>query len=769
MDLISRAYGTGKRRLRKGVTGINQGINPGDLTDIIPPMPQTAFPSFLLKAFIPGLALLASACSDEPWNRPYPARDARENILYNSFQERPNHLDPVQSYSSNEVRFIGQIYEPPLQYHYLKRPYTLVPLAATEVPQPYYLDPEGKRLPDDAGTDDIAFSVYEIELQPGIHYQPHPAFARNEDGARRYQGLTEEDLEGVYTLGDFTDTGTRELIAEDYVYQIKRLAHPRLHSPILGLMSDYIVGLDDYAKKLQAAVAARTGSGSENGYLDLRDYPLEGATVIDRYRYRITLQGKYPQLLYWLAMPFFAPIPYEADQFYSEPGMKDRNISFDWYPVGTGPYMLTVNNPNRQMVMLRNPNFHGETYPLAGEPGDRAAGLLDDAGNPLPFVDTVIYSLEKENIPYWNKFLQGYYDTSGISSDSFDQAINVGSSGDVTLTDMMLDQGIELKTAVSTSVYYTGFNMLDPVVGGYGERARTLRQAISIAVDFEEYISIFLNGRGIPAQSPLPPGIFGFVEGDAGVNPYVYEPAPFGPRRKSIEVARRLMVEAGYPEGRDIKTGKPLVLYLDTTATGPDDKARLDWLHKQFAKLDIQLVVRASDYNRFQDKMLKGTSQIYQWGWNADYPDPENFLFLLYGPNGKVEHNGENASNYRNEEFDRLFGQMKNMDNGPQRQDIINRMTAIARHDAPWLWGLNPKQFSLNHVWYKNEKPNLMANNALKYQRIDPVLRARLQAEWNRPVRWPLAVLFAVLLMIVIPAFLSYRVRQRQPAYQPEH
>jgi len=712
-----------------------------------------------------GLTLAINACSDEPWNRPYPASEAHRNILFSSFQERPNHLDPVQSYSSNEVRFIGQIYEPPLQYHYLLRPYTLMPLTASEVPQPFYLDADGGRLADDASLDDIAISVYEIRIQPGIRYQPHPAFARDANGDFRYLALTEQDLEDVYALDDFTHTGTRELTAEDYVYQIKRLAHPRLHSPIFGLMSDYIVGLSEYAKTLKAASDALP-AGS---FLDLREYPLAGAEVMDRYRYRVRLQGKYPQFLYWLAMPFFAPLPNEADRFYSQPGMQERNLTLDWYPVGTGPYMLTINNPNRQMVMERNPNFHGETYPSEGKPGDRGQGLLADAGKPLPFVDKVIYSLEKEDIPYWNKFLQGYYDASGISSDSFDQAISIGTSGEVSLTDAMLAQGIELKTAISTSDFYTGFNMLDPVVGGYGERARKLRRAISIAIDTEEYISIFLNGRGIPAQGPIPPGIFGFVAGDAGLNRYVYEPTAYGPGRKSIEVARQLLAEAGYPQGRDIRNGKPLVLYLDTTATGPDDKARLDWLHKQFAKLDIQLVIRGTDYNRFQEKMLKGTAQIYQWGWNADYPDPENFLFLLYGPNGKVEHNGENASNYRNEEFDRLFNRMKNLDNGPQRQEIIDRMLDIARHDAPWVWGYHPKQFSLNHVWYKNAQPNLMANNALKYQRIDPQLRAQLQAQWNPPVRWPLFALFVTGFLIIVPAFFSYRRRQRQPAYRREY
>jgi len=710
------------------------------------------------------MLLLLPGCSDEPWNRPYPAADAGSNILYSSFQERPNHLDPAQSYSSNEVIFTGQIYEPPLQYHYLKRPYQLIPLIATAVPVVHYLDAQGQPLPDAAAPELIASSYYDISITPGIYYQPHPAFARDAQGKPVYRALGEADLAGIHALGDFAHTGTRELIAADYVYQIKRLAHPKLHSPIFGLMSDYILGLTEYAATLRKAWA-QLETRADGGYLDLGRYPLAGAEVLDRYTYRIHIKGKYPQLLYWLAMPFFAPVPPEADAFYAQPGMQARNITLDWYPVGTGPYMLTVNNPNRQMVLERNPNFRGEPYPDEGEPGDAAAGLLDDAGRTMPFIDRIVFSLEKEDIPYWNKFLQGYYDVSGISSDSFDQAIRIGSGGEVGLTEAMQDKGIRLSTAVTTSIFYTGFNMRDPVVGGYSERARKLRQAISIAVDFEEYISIFLNGRGIPAQGMLPPGIFGYAEGAAGINHYVYDAGPNGPQRKSVAAARRLLAEAGYPEGRDINSGKPLVLNFDTAQTGPDAKARLDWLSKQFAKLNLQLVIRGTDYNRFQDKMLKGTAQIFQWGWNADYPDPENFLFLLYGPNSKYGTNGENAANYTNAEFDRLFEQVKNMDNTPQRAALINEMMEIVRHDAPWMFGYFPKQFSLSHSWYRNAKPNLMANNGLKYKRIVPEQRAALQAQWNRPVRWPLLVLAGLLLAVLLPAFISYRRRQRQSAW----
>ncbi len=707
--------------------------------------------------FIVLLAVLPLAgCGDSPWNNPYPSADEEKNTLYSSFAERPKHLDPVQSYSSNEVTFNAQIYEPPLQYHYLKRPYTLVPLSAAEIPKPRFVDIHGKTLPDDAPPAAVAFSIYDIRIKPGIRYQPHPAFAKDEAGNFLYHRLKPEDLANKYKLADFPQTATRELVAADFVYQIKRLAHPKLHSPIFGVMGEYIVGLKDYAKTLAQATA------KDN--LDLEKYPLEGAEVLDRFTYRVKLKGKYPQFQYWLAMPFFAPVPPEAERFYGQPGMAEKNLTLDWYPIGTGPYMLSENDPNRLMVLERNPNFHGESYPGEGEPGDAAAGLLADAGKPLPFIDKAVYSLEKESIPYWNKFLQGYYDASGISSDSFDQAVRVTTQGEANVTDQMREKGISLQTTVTATNYYYGFNMLDPVVGGLGEKPRKLRQALSIAMDYEEFISIFANGRGIPAQGPLPPGIFGFHEGAAGINPYVYEWADGKPRRKSLERAKQLLAEAGYPDGREEKTGKPLLLYLDLTASGPDDKARLDWIRKQFGNIGIQLVVRNTDYNRFQDKIRKGNAQIFHWGWNADYPDPENFLFLLHGPNARVGKDGENSANYDNPEFNRLFEKMKNMDNSPERQKIIDEMVEIARRDAPWIWGYHPKQYSLAHSWYKNLKPNLMANNSLKYARIDAQKRGEKRREWNRPIWWPLVVLLAVLGAALAPAVATYRRRERGAA-----
>ncbi|MBI3937580.1 MAG: ABC transporter substrate-binding protein [Betaproteobacteria bacterium] len=708
----------------------------------------------------------AAGCGGAPWNDPYPASDAGANILYSSFSERPKHLDPVQSYSSNEITFTAQIYEPPLQYHYLKRPYELVPLTAAAVPEPWYYDGRGRRLPAGAAQRDIAYTVYEVRIRRGIRYQPHPAFARDAGGHPLYHGLTRAAVADKYKLADFRETGTRELNARDFEHQIKRLAHPRLHSPIFGLMADYIVGLKEYAEALKRASEELTARSGKDAWLDLSRYPLAGVEVVDDHTYRIRIKGQYPQFLYWLAMPFFAPVPPEVDRFFGQPGMAEKNLTLDWYPVGTGPYMLAENDPNRVMVLERNPNYHGETYPAEGEPGDAAKGLLKDAGKPLPFIDKAVFSLEKEGIPYWNKFLQGYYDRSGITSDTFDQAVQLSSRGDAVVTEAMEKQGIRLSTSVAVSTFYMGFNMLDPIVGGgpderSRERARKLRQAISIAVDYEEYISIFQNGRGIPAQGPIAPGIFGYRGGKEGVNPVVYDWDGRAPARKSIEAAKQLLAEAGYPNGADAKTGAPLVLNFDVTARSVDAKSMLDWTRKQFEKLNVQLVIRDTDYNRFQDKIRKGNAQIFEWGWHADYPDPENFLFLLHGPQGKVKNQGENAGNYENPEYDRLFERMKNMPNSPERQAIIDRMIAILRHDAPWLWGFHPKDYALSHAWLGNLKANKIAYNTVKYQRVDTALREQKRREWNPAVLWPFGLLAALLAAFTAPAVLAYLRRER--------
>ena len=508
-------------------------------------------------------------------------------------------------------------------------------------------------------------------------------------------------------------------------------------------MSAHIAGFSEFIDR-------HAGLGtSDVDYRLLRAAKMSGVEVLSRYRYQVLVHGKYPQFLYWLAMPFFAPMPWEADVFYSYPERIARNITLDVYPVGTGAFMLTENNPNAIMRLARNPVFRGESYPVDGEAGDAASGWLADSARTMPFIDGAVYILEKESIPEWSKFLQGYYDVSGVSSDNFEQAVQVRNEG-VSVGPELDRLGISLATTPTPSIFYVAFNMTDAVVGGIDERGRVLRQAISIAVDFEEFISIFRNGRGQVAHSPIPPGIFGHDASDFNPVTHYLDDAGTVVRRPLGE-AFDLLAAAGYEGGIDPATGKPLVLYFDTAITGPDGRSLLNWLVKQFKKLNIQLVVRATDYNRFREKLRIGDAQIFMFGWNADYPDPENFMFLLYGDNAQVHNGGPNSANYISPEFDELFVQMRTMEPGDMRQQLIGDMHDVLRQDAPWIFGFFPLAYTLYHSWYGNAKPHPMANNTLKYKSIDQQLRVASRLRWNEP-RWHglAAVLAGIVLVLVV-------------------
>lgn len=619
------------------------------------------------------LLLLLTGCDLSTWNNPYPDLSRNEKILYSAITEVPKHFDPAVAYTETASKFISQIYEPPLQYNYHERPYTLEPLVATAMPQITHKNNN---------------TIYTINIKPHIYYQPHRVF----------------------------NNAKRELIAADYVYQIKRLASPRVNSPIYGFMANYILGLTELRAKLRKLNVKHE--------VDLTEFTIAGARVIDRYTFAVTIKGNYPQFKYWLAMSFFAPMPWEVIQ---------NNINLDQEPIGTGPYMLTENNPEHRLILSRNPNYQR-------------------SDEPEPKIDKAVFSIEKEDIPYWNKFLQGFYDASGISSDNFNQAVTSGPGG-VGLTPELVQKGISLTTSVAPTIWFWGFNMLDPVVGGYTAQQKKLRRAIALAFDVEEFVHIFTNNRGVAADSPLPPGIFGYQPPQKSILA----------KQAKIRQAKQLMREAGYANGIDPVTRKPLVIYYDTITSGaPDELAVLAWMREQFEKINIDLITRATDINRWFAKMNNGQLQFYMLGWNADYPDPENFLFLLYGPNGKVQYNGENSTNYASAAFDKLFVKMRHMPNGVERMQVIDKMLDILQEDRPWSDMYYPSSYALVHKWHNTMVPNPMARNNLKYKDINPQLRAKLQKQWNKPIIWPFILLVLGVIILLLPAVIGYWQKEHQ-------
>ena len=719
------------------------------------------------------MVLLAS-CSVS--NEPVPEALLKENTFFTSYQETPKYLDSTSSYSNNETPWTYAVYEPPLKYHYLKRPYELIPRTLTQMPEITYFDKAGKKLPASAASEKIAQTVFRLNVQPGILYQPHPAFAKDAQGKLLYHALTEEDLNDKRTPYDFAQKGTRELTAHDYAYAIKRLATPRVKSPAFGFLSEKIVGLADYGKKIKAFnESLKTGkSAREIGpfghlpWIDFREHELPGVEVLDDHTLQIRVIGKYPQFKYWLAMTFFAPIAWEVDAFYSQPGMVRKNLIANTWPVGTGPYMLTEFVPNARMVLEKNPNYRGGVYPCDGEPSDRDAGYLDDCGKRTPFIDKAVSIIEKEGTSVVTKFIQGYYDNPQIERGEPGIAYQVSIEDGTGRSKDILERKIKLPSTIQVGLWYFGFNWLDPVVGEGKTpeqkiRNRKLRHALAIAFDFEEYVAIFEDNRAKPNHSIVVPGLFGHDK--IGHNPLIYEKDAQGNyKRRSIEEAKKLLAEAGYPNGRDAKTGKPLVINYDTQGVGPGYKARLDWTVKQFEKLNIQVEVRNTDYNRFQDKMRKGAAQFFFWGWLADYPDPENFLFLLYGPNSKVAVDGENASNWRNDDFDALFVKMKDMEDTPERAALIQKMGQIMQEDMPLLYGWSEEYGGAFHQWVYNGKPSNIIRDQLQYLRIDPALRVQKIAEWNQPIWWPLFLIPLGLVAVSWPAWRAWRRRLQQSA-----
>jgi ABC-type transport system substrate-binding protein len=713
-------------------------------------------------------------------NNPYPVGAAATNTMFVGFQERsPHHLDPTASYSNDETKISYQVYEPLYGYHYLKRPYTLVPRAAAEVVAPQYLDAAGKPLPADAPGELIATSVYDIPIRKGVMFAPHPAFARDEKGRLRYH--TDGAL-GAGQIGekrsplDFEHQGTRELVADDFVYAIKRHATTRIQAPIYSVFAAYVEGLKEYGpfiKEQDAKLRAGLDPASQDKpFLDFRQWPLAGATALDDHTLRIKVKGKYPQWNYWMAMTFLAPVPWEADAFYAQPGMAEAGLSLDRWPVGTGPYMQVEAVRDRRHVLERNPNYRkDDLYPCDGSEDDRAKGLLADCGKPMPFTDRIVFSREKEKVPFKAKFTQGFFDVPEIERPDWGVEFQADIDDSESVRKLFAERGIKLPRVSDVSNWYLGFNWFDPVVGKGDTpeqqlKNRKLRQALSIAIDWEEYSRVFPNKAGEAAHGPLPAGLFGSRHGQEGAfNPVTHQMVDGVLQRRSIEEARKLMAEAGYPGGRDEKTGRPLVLSYDYQRTPtPEIKAELDWMVKQFAKLGATLEIRATDYNQFQEKMRKGKQQIFWWGWFADYPDAENFLFLLYGPNSKAKVDGENAANYANPEYDKRFEQLRFLEDGPQKQKLVDEMMAIVREDSPWAWGFFPYAQGAFQPWLYNGKPGVMVRDMARYYRVDPAQRTELQAQWNHPQWWPLLLMAAALVGLVAIGVRIHRRRERSTA-----
>lgn len=651
-------------------------------------------------------------------NNPYPSEDDDLKVLYTTFAEAPRSLDPAIAYDVGAHAITGAVYDTLLEYHYLKRPYTLIPGLAAGLPE--------ARPGDVAGT-----TVYRFELRPGVVYQDDPSF----------------EIGGSGRL-------TRPVVAADVAFQLARLADPAVNSPVIEPFS-HVSGFREFGERLVAAREADPAFAARpvrEQYAAIGGIP--GVRAESEHVLEVEVSSDYPQILYWFAMQFTTPVPWEAVEYYD--GEQGR-ARFADHPVGTGPYVLSHYDKQARMVLDANPNWYGvrhpewqapgATYPSEGEPEDAIAGRLDPSvvGRPLPFIERIVFLREQEAIPYFNKFLQGYYDAAGVIKESFDQVISEG-----RLSPAMAEMDIALEKGVEPTIFYLGFNLEDATIGlPAGDRGRRIRQAMSLVIDTDEYTRIFSNGRGVPAQSPLPPGIFGYDEDYE--NPY---------RQVDLGRAQQLMAEAGHPGGVDPATGKPLALTFDTYDTSAQGLLQYRFFTDAWRKLGIDVRVEATNYNQFQEKVRNGDYQLFMWGWVADYPDPENFLFLLWSEMARSK-GGPNTANFSNPRFDELYLSMKSRENGPERLAEIHEMRAILETERPWIELVHREDYSLYHGWLEHVKPFGMSFSTTKYLDLDPALRAARRREWNEPILWPLWAGLALGVVLIVPGIVTF-LRERQ-------
>jgi oligopeptide transport system substrate-binding protein len=556
------------------------------------------------------------------------------NTFYTSSPAKIKGLDPAFAddlYSGLETM---RIYEGLLQYKYLKRPYQLEPCLAEAMPT---ISKDGK--------------TYTFKLKKGVVFQDDKAFkATNGKG--------------------------RELVAEDFVYSIKRLADPRLNSPMWWLFDGKVEGLNEWHD-----------AGSKSGKPDY-SAAITGLKAVDASTLEIKLKSRSYQFIFAFAMPANGVVAKEV--------VEEYGAEFLNHPVGTGAFKLAEYNPSSKIVYVKNPTYRHEVYPSEADAEDTARGLIADAGKTLPLVDKIVMTVHVETQPQWLNFMQGNLDAAPIPKDNFAQAIT---GANKELSPELKAKGIQLFKEPSLDITHTSFNMTDPVVG----KNKLLRQAISMAVNTPEEIELFYNGRALSAEGPIPPGLAGYDE--KMKNPYkVY----------SVEKAKALLAKAGFPEGKGLAPLEYLAL-SDTTA-----RQMTEYFQKEMAAIGIQVKVQTFSWPEFQQSLKNKKGQVWSFAWGADYPDAENFLQLFYSKNGSP---GPNDANYSNPEFDKLYEKSLTLNDSPERTALYQKMAGIVVEDEPWAFGTHRVTYGLTHPWLKNYKPHEFNHGMSKYYRIDTSLR----------------------------------------------
>ncbi|OWY40143.1 ABC transporter substrate-binding protein [Xenophilus sp. AP218F] len=448
---------------------------------------------------------------------------------------------------------------------------------------------------------------------------------------------------GIFFADDPAFKGKkRELTAEDYAYSLKRFADPKVNSPTGYLISSKLAGLEALAK-----------AASKSGKLDYSaDVP--GIKVLDKYTLQLTLSDTNFNLAYVLAMPHFGAVAREV--------IEANASNTAAHPVGTGPYRLKEWKPGNKIVLEANPNYrkvvvNGKTVPLAGR---------------------VEVSIIEEDQPRWLSFSNkqlDVLDVTPVPQTALPDFLNIDPKNPtkVSMKPAFAKTGIKLERQRELEVTYAYFNMEDPVVGGYGKDKIALRRAIAMAFPRNETIANIRRGQAVPVNYLIPAGVAGHNANFKGAPDY--NPA----------AANALLDKFGYKIGADgyrtLPDGKPLAI---EKATSPSaiNKQWDEYYQKAFDSLKIRFKLKTAKWNELNKASHEGKLQMWSLAWSADFPDGENFMQLLYGPNS----GDGNAARFKNAEFDRLYAAALKLPHGAERNKLYDQMNKVAAAYQPWMY-----------------------------------------------------------------------------------
>ncbi|MBE6380684.1 MAG: hypothetical protein E7047_07120 [Lentisphaerae bacterium] len=470
----------------------------------------------------------------------------------------------------------------------------------------------------------------------------------------------------------------RKVTSSDVIFSLLRIADGKLNSPVFWLLRGKVKGIDEFYHQ-----SGECASYAEA--LKLYDTLPEGFKIIDDRTFIIRLNAPDPRFLYNLAIPYTGIVSRKAVKYYGQEAMAD-------HPVGSGPFKLESFKRDYQIVLLRNTEYREEYFADAENPADRTRRL--------PLADKIICSNIRQNFTSWLLFLQGELDISALNKDNSDVV-----SGGGSLAPALRERNIELIKNSEFEIQYVGFSFSD-------ERLRNnlkLRQALTAAYNVPQRIK-HANDLAIPAIGPIPPGVAGF---DPALQ---QEMIPY-----DLTLAKKLLAEAGYPNGIDPATGQPLEITFDQSGNSTRHRQMAEMTAADWGQLGIKVTINLNNPPRFYQKLRKGEVQTFRLSWIGDYPDAENFLQLFYSRNA----GGANRVGFSDRQFDAMFEKILPMADSPERTRLYEEMARYLVQQSPWIFESQPVSFQLKHAWLENYRPHDFACNRWKYWSVDNQRKAQ--------------------------------------------